>query len=276
MGHFIYNGKTYKEGAAIIGADNRGLRYGDGIFETMKLLDGRLVLGDEHFARLWRGMNVLGFDIPKYFSPEQLTEEVITLAGKNQHSPARVRLQIIRGDGGLYDAASNHPNYIIQTSALTASSGEWNSNGLVAGIYNAVKKSCDVLSNLKHNNYLPYAMAALHAKKEKWNDALLLNVHGRVCDSTIANVFIVKDGQVYTPALTEGCVAGIVREYLIKTLRQTEWEVTETALTIEDVLNADEVFLTNSMYTIRWVQGIEKASYQNTITRKIYPIVENV
>jgi len=271
MTHFIYNGKLLKEGTPVAGADNRGLRYGDGIFETLKLKKGKLLLADGHFARLWKGMATLGFDIPKQFSPEKLTADIMALVAKNQQEPAaRIRLQVIRGDGGLYDAVNHTPNYIIQSWALPEGNGEWNSNGLVSGIYEAARKPCDILSNLKHNNYLPYVMAALHAKKEKWNDALLLNSQGRICDSTIANVFLVKNETVFTPALTEGCVAGVMREHLIRELKGTAFKVQETAVTTEDLLHADEVFLTNSMYNIRWVYSIGDAVYRNIITQKIY------
>ena len=257
-----------------MGAGNRGLRYGDGVFETMKMLNGKLVLEDAHFARLWKGMNVLGFEIPKHFAPEKLAAEISALAKKNGHEKAaRVRLQILRGDGGLYDAINHAPNYIIETWELPESNGQLNSNGLEAGIYHDAKKSCDILSNLKHNNYLPYLMAALHAKKEKWNDALLLNNHERICDSTIANVFIIKNEELFTPALGEGCVAGVKREHIIATLKSTAWKVNETTLTVDDVLNADEIFLTNSIHNIRWVKSIGNSSYTNSITQKIYAAV---
>lgn len=271
MNHFIYNGKILKEGSPVAGADNRGLRYGDGVFETMKMLDGKLQLEDEHFARLWKGMVTLGFDIPKHFSPEQLSALLLTLAQKNGHAAAaRVRLQVFRGDGGLYDAANHHPHYIIQTWALPEGNGQLNSNGLSVGFYRDAVKSCDTLSNLKHNNFLPYVMAALHAKKEKWNDALLLNSSGHLCDSTIANLFIVKNERLFTPALDQGCVAGVMRRHVINQLKDGPWAVTEGAISPEEILQADEVFLTNSIQYIRWVKSIENAAYGNAITQKIY------
>jgi branched-chain amino acid aminotransferase len=271
MNYFNYNGKLQKEGITIIGADSRALRYGDGLFETMKIKNGKIELVDEHFARLWKGMQVLQFDLPKHFSPEKMEEQVIALAKKNmQESAARVRLSIIRGDGGLFDAKNHTPNFIIQTWPLPEGNGEWNSNGLVAGIYGEVKKSCDILSNLKHNNYLPYILAALQAKKEKWNDAILLNTAGNICDSTIANIFLVKDENIFTPALSEGCVAGVMRQYLLQFLKVNDWQVTEKAITETELLAADEVFFTNSMYNIRWVQSIGNRNYGNTFTQKIY------
>ncbi len=274
MGHFIFNGKFFKEGTAIAGPGNRGLRYGDGVFETMKLLDGNLELADAHFARLWKGMQVLGFDIPKLMSPEKLTEEIKGLVKKNgQEKKARIRLQAFRGDGGLYDNTGSQFNYCIESWELAGDNDSLNSNGLELGMYTAARKSCDVLANLKHCNFLPYALAALHAKKEKWNDALLLNQHERICDSTIANIFVIKNEAVFTPALSEGCVAGVMREQVIATLKASNWKVKEVPLTIEDLMSAEEVFLTNSIYNIRWVKSIGNSDYKNAVTQKIYSMV---
>lgn len=271
MNYFNYNGKIYKEGTPVIGADNRGLRYGDGLFETMKMKNGRLIFEDEHFARLWKGLNVLQFDIPKHFTAEGLQQEIRSLAKKNDHENcAAIRLNIVRGDGGLYDAKNHMPGYIIQTRSLAEDYTKWNSNGLVLGVYEAVRKSCDILSNLKHNNYLPFVLAALHAKKEKWNDAIVLNANGRICETTIANIFIIKDEVIYTPPLGEGCVAGIMRRMIIKNHASANLELVETALNTDHLMDADEIFLTNSLYNIRWVQRVGDAGYQNIITQKIF------
>ncbi len=99
MNYFNYNGKMFPEGSPVISADNRGLRYGDGLFETMKMRDGKVIFEDEHFARLWKGLNVLKFEIPKHFSPGKLQEEVVALANKNNHTNAarlRIKLRFIK------------------------------------------------------------------------------------------------------------------------------------------------------------------------------------
>ena len=274
MNSFNFNGKIFSEGISIVGGDNRGLRYGDGLFETIKMKKGQLIQDDEHFARLWNGMKVLQFDIPKQFTPDKLQEEITILVKKNGHeNAARVRLNVFRGNGGLYDAKNYFPNYIIQSWALPEENGEWNSNGLIAGVYEEVKKSCDILSNLKHNNYLPYILAALKAKKEKWNDAILLNTYGRICDTTIANIFLIQDGVIYTPALTEGCVAGVMRKKIIQELIKFQFKLTEKEIARDDLLNADEIFFTNSIYNLRWVQRIGNKEFSNAISRKIYDTV---
>jgi branched-chain amino acid aminotransferase len=270
MGNFFnYNGKIYNEGAAIIGADNRGLRYGDGLFETIKLKHGQLIFGDEHFDRLWKGMDVLQFKIPKHFTPDFLKQQIFLLTKKNENT-VRIRINIFRGDRGLNDTKDNLPNYIIQALPLSDDTGKWNDNGLILGIYKGVKKSCDILSNLKHNNYLPSVMAALHAKEEKWNDSIILNAHHRICETTIANIFFIKGDVIYTPSLGEGCVAGIMRNYLINTIYSSGFKIIEQEISVNKLMTADEVFLTNSIYNIRWVRQIADKKYTNNLTRKIY------
>ncbi len=273
MSYINYNGKIFSANENIIAAQNRGLRYGDGIFETIKLKHGKLILSDEHFARLWKGMQLLKFDIPKLLSPEKLETEVLVLVAKNKLTAARVRLTIIRGDGGIYDAKNLSPNYIIETIALPKDSGPLNSNGLQLCFYEAAKKTIDTFSNCKTNNYLPYFMGALHAKENHCNDAIILNSEGNVCDSTIANIFYIKDNVIHTPALTQGCVAGVMRKFLIDKIRTLGFTVHESVITKIDLLEADEIFLSNAIYNIRWVGGLDGKIYSNTI---VWGIVEEL
>ena len=269
MNFLNFNGKLIDAASPVIGADNRGLRFGDGLFETLKYVNNELLLFDEHIARLFKGMNSLHIEIPKHFTPFKIHEQVIQLVNKNRQKKARIRLTIVRGNGGLYDAENNNPIYLIQSWELPDTNGMLNINGLQLCIYHEARKMADQFSNLKHNNYLPYFMGALEAKKNKCNDAIILNNYGRVCDSTIANIFIIRDGAFFTPALTEGCIAGIMRKFIITKLKETGFTVTETTINQEELLAADEVFLTNSMYNIRWVAGIENKSYTHNITTGI-------
>ena len=263
-----------KEDIPVLSTGSRGLRFGDGLFETIKSRNSQLEFLDEHLARLWKGMQVLQFNIPKHFTPDRLQDEIENLLKKNGHiKNARVRLTIFRGDGGLYDEIDHKPNYFIETWALADETGTWNCNGLVLGIYEDAKKSFDILSNLKNNNFLPYVMAALHAKKEKWNDAILLNTDGRLCDTTIANIFLIRDEVIYTPALTEACIAGIMRKHVINSLATAGYKLVEGQLSITDLQNADEVFLSNSIYNIRWVQRVADKQYACSLTQKIYAAV---
>jgi aminodeoxychorismate lyase len=262
-GHFIRGDQP------VIMADNRSFRYGDGAVETLRLTRGSLPLVSLHIERLQKAIAVLQFEAPSFYTTDYFTRHILVLATKNQCSDqARIRLTLYRGSGGLYDPENHFPHLLIQAMPLPAAA--WNENGLVLGIYPDARKSCDLLSSLKTNNFLPYVMAALAAKKHHWNDALLLNTAGTIADSTIANIFMVKNNIITTPPLADGAVAGVMRRYLLQQLQATNWEVKECSITPEDLQTADEVFVTNAVHGIRWVQRIGDAVYTHTQAKEIY------
>jgi len=231
--------------APVLLASNRGYRYGDGLFETMKIMNGKIILASMHFERL-------------------------SLCKRNECDLlARVRLSAFRGNGGLYDE-DRGLQYIIECWSLTESVNELNTNGLVIDIYPEAKKTCDLFSNLKSASFLPYAMAALYAKENKLNDCLVLNTKGNIADSTITNVFIIKNELIITPALNEGCVNGIMRKYLLKKLQDSGYRVQESCISVFDIENADEVLLTNAINGIRWVSGFRHKLYSNSQSVEIY------
>lgn len=269
----LYNldGKLFHENEHNLSVNNRSFRYGDGFFETIKLVDGNIQLKQLHFDRIATSLVTLGFKANKHFSFEILEQQIIALAAKNNHSKlGRIRITFFREDAGLYEVTNFHPHILIQSFELNETVNKLNENGLVIGAYDIAKKSCDAFSNIKSNNYLQYAMAALWAKENKLNDALLLNCNNNIADSTIANIFIIKNGTIKTPALTEGCVAGVMRKHIIETLKQQNIIVTETTINIEDITTADEVFLTNVIKGIMWVRQFGNSNYVNFETIKIY------
>lgn len=267
----FYNGKISKTGKLLISPDNRSFRYGDGFFETLKMVNGKILLADYHFERLFASLELLQFQKPDYFTPAYLAEQVDMLAKKNYHYKlARIRITIFRGEGGLYDVDNHFPHHLIQTWGLEPATNQLNENGLVLGIYRDARKVCDGFSHVKSNNYLPYVMAALWAKKEHLNDALLLNPYSRVAEATIANIFIVKDGLIKTPAISEGCVSGVMRKYLLHSLRKENMPVEETRLEPDEVMQASEIFLTNAIYGIKWVKELDRNGYSNQLSSLLF------
>lgn len=271
MTYININGKVIKESSGVISVNNRSFRYGDGCFETMKMIDGKLLMSDYHFERLLSSLDLLQFELPNYFTAEYLQEQIISLAKKNYHNKlARIRLMVYRGDGGLYDPQNHFPNYLIQTWDLNPANNNLNENGLIIDIFEDAIKTCDKYSSIKSNNYLGYAMAAIWVKQQHLNDAIILNSHKRVADATIANLFIIKDGKVKTPRLDEGGINGIMRRHLLLTLPKLEIEVSETQISTDELLAADELFLTNSIYGIRWVKQLKEKEYGNELAKFIY------
>jgi branched-chain amino acid aminotransferase len=265
---FIYNGEFFRAGVPVITVESRSFRYGDGLFETMRLYKGEIINADFHFERLFAGMKLLEFEVPAYFSVNYFIETVNKLLSKNsilEH--ARIRLMVFRGEEGLFEIESNSINYVLETFPLPEKI-ELNEEGLVMDVFTDAAKSCDKFSNIKSSNYLPSIMAARFAKKNNLDDAIILNAFGRFCESSIANIFIVKDNKIFTPALSEGCVAGVMRRWMIE-----NFAIQEKPLSLEELLSADELFLTNSIQLIKWVKQFRSKTYGN---EKVKEIFENV
>lgn len=272
----VYNGNFLDGDKPFIGAGNRSFRYGDGLFETMKIINGKLLLADLHFERLFTGMQRLRFEPPRYFTPYYFMDLISKLCIRNHtEEAARVRMMVFRGEGSLYEPAGHYPNFVIQAIPLQQEVLSLNKKGLVIDIYPDLRKSCDWLANLKSNNYLPYVMAAIYARENKLDDCLVLNSHGHIADATIANVFMIKDSIVYTPSLSEGCVAGVMRRHLIKLLRENSFRVEEGSLRTEALSRADEIFLTNALYGLRWVGAFRSSQYPGTYTREIHQLLQD-
>ncbi len=265
MGYINIDGKLQALQDAAIPADNRAFRYGYGLFETMLVLDGVIQLADYHCDRLWSGAAALYLQIPKLLTRQALVQEVLRTVAKNKlEKCCRVRLQLYPGSGGFFDNVSQQAHYLIECFSLEPHVPELNEIGLTIGIAEGLQKSPDALANYKTTNALLYAIAAQQAKAHKWNDALLCNAHGNIIESTIANIFWIKDDKVHTPPLAEGCVAGVMRRYIME-----KTTVVESILTIEVLQHADAVFLTNAIRRIKWVGQLGDTAYQRALVSDV-------
>ena len=263
------NGEIQNADQAAITIDNRTFRYGIGLFETILAINNEVQQLTFHWNRLQQGLQLLGFQTPSFFNEAALLKAIQGILNKNKHNKyARIRIQFFANAGGILETQQNTCNYLIETSAIDASICELNENGLLVGIHTLYKKEIDPLSAYKINGRICYAMAAQEAKEKKWNDALVLNSQGNIIESSISNIFWIKDKTVYTPPVSEGCIAGIRRANWISTLKEKGIPVIEMPLSKEMLLEADEVFLTNSIRKIRWVNAIENKIYENTFIRK--------
>lgn len=267
-----FNGTILRSGTPVLTADNRGFRYGDGVFETMLVRDGRIRLGAFHFERLLSGLRYLQFTPSAAFTEAGLAGQVEELCRQNGHTLARVRLTAFRGDGGLGDGVEAAPSYIIQSWEVEVMQEE-----VTLDVFEGGRKACDPLSNLKSANYLVYVLATLYAGKQGLSDCLVLNSRDRVADSTIANVFYIKNGQLYTPPLSEGCVAGVMRRYLLETLPGAGWAVAEKETTVRDLETADEIFLTNAIRGIRPVRSFRGMVLASSLTEIVHKkVLQNI
>jgi len=268
---FSYNGKLFPTGTPVFSPSSPAFRFGDSLFETIRINHGQLMLFDLHVERLFKGIRALGFDLPGLFTKEFLESAIVNLARKNcVLDYGRVRLTVFRKEGGVSDPISSLPDWIIECSALADQYLRLNEIGYSIDIASNNKKGTGPLSNIKTGNYIIYILAAQIAKERKLNECLVLNNAGRIADSSIFNIFLIRDGILSTPSLDEAPVAGVMRNHLINHFHQVGNPVQEKPVTIEDLESADEVFLTNALYGIRWVKSFRSTTYSNTTTRLIY------
>jgi branched-chain amino acid aminotransferase len=266
-----HNGKFIPADKTMLSADNRSFRYGDGCFETMKVYQGQLLLADLHFERLMASLHILHID-PAQFTREYISSLVLELCQQNNVSElARVRLTVYRSGSGLYFPESNAPEFMIQCWELSRSIFELNETGLQIDVFPDARKNTDKLATIKSNNALPYILGGIYARQHELQEVIMLNPYGRAADTTIANIFVVKGKKIYTPPLTEGCVCGVMRKHLLR--MELPFKIEEQPLSLEDIENADEVFLTNAIYGLRWVGRFRDSSYGNATAAILHDLL---
>lgn len=264
-----FNGAFINADQPVLRADNRGYRYGDGFFETMKVKSGRIALQQYHINRIQSSCQLLQYQLPDALL-DVIFKEVFQLCHLNNCADlATVRLSFSNGYGSVFDV-NTAMNYIIEAFPLASNLNSLNVAGLTVGICPLVKKSCDEYANLKSANFLPYRVAADFAKRNQWHDAFVLNQNNNTIESTIANLFWIKKDKLFTPPLTEGCVQGVMRAYLIDKMQRNVNPIEETFCTEKILKNADEVFLTNAVSGIRWIRFFNEKEYSKDIVQKIY------
>lgn len=264
-----YNGDIVKDDKPLLQVSNRSFRYGDGLFETMKLQDGRIELFESHWERLCIGLDML--KMKSRITKDDMLKGAIQLAELNRcTSLAKVRLMVFRDK-------PDTSCFLLEAEPLPPAVNAFNEEGLHIGVFADAKKSCDALANMKTANFLPYTLAAIAAADGNLHDCIVLNAFNRICDTSRANIFTIRDNEFYTPALSEGCVAGVMRRHLIDTLKKQGFVVHQAQMLEDDILAADEVFLTNAVFGIRWVSRYKHRSYKNGVSGQLYNrIIKNL
>ena len=269
MQQFVnHNGEILPNATPLLTADNRSFQYGDGLFETIRFVKGVPLFFEDHFHRLLSGMMLLQMKFDGAFDMNYFAEQIGALCRQNQHEQAaRVRLTFYRKAGGYYTPEVNENGFVIQTEALPEATFDVQPKGLKIDIYKETPKQPGRFANLKTANCLVYILAGLYKKQKGLDDCLILNTSGAIVESISSNIFIVRQGVLYTPSLSDGCVAGIMRMQILKIARQNNKKVIEKSISPDELLLADEVFLTNAITGIRWVVAFRNKRYFNTTAK---------
>ena len=243
----LIDGQYYSREEAKISVFDHGLLYGDGIFEGIRIYNGRVFELDDHIARLYRSGKSIALDIP--LTPAEMTAATIETVRRNELADGYIRLVVTRGEGdlGLNPVKCPKASYVIIASTIQLYPEEAYRKGLKI-ITCATRRNSPqaVNGNVKSLNYLNNILAVLELRGTGANEGLMLTLDGYVCECTADNFFMVKDGRVLTPHPSSGALPGITRGVVIKLARQLGMEVEEGRYTLHDVYNADECFLTGT------------------------------
>ncbi len=271
--YISYNGKIILKEEFKPDFNNRSFQYGDGLFETMHALGSGVQFFYEHMERLIGSMKLLKMEVPVRFSIDTLglQKEITKLLTKNKiFKGGRVRLTVYRKSGGFYSPETKEINYLIQTEHLKHDQYILNTKGFNIDIFEEVQKPLNIFSGLKTTSSIFYVMAGIFKSDNKLDECLIINEKGNIVEGISANVFIVKEKNIYTPSLKSGCLNGIMRKKIIDIAKKEKLTIfDDVPIKLADIMTADELFFTNAINGIRWVLGFKQRRYYNKIAKQL-------
>lgn len=267
-----FQGNLLAEEDQFLNNQNRGLRYGDALFETLRVVHGKIYFWEDHYFRLMASMRMLRMDIPMTWTMEYLEEEILkTLEASDlKASPARVRLTVFRGNGGYYLPKNNEAEFIIECSLLEQPFYVLDEQPYEMGLYKDFYLNADLLSTLKTANRMLNVVGSVFASENGYDNCFILNHEKHIVEALNANVFLVHGKTIRTAPLADGCLNGIIRKKILEMLKDSEdFDVEETPISPFELQKADEIFLTNTIMGIRPVTKYRKASYGSDVASKL-------
>ena len=260
--YLVYNGNVIDAGAFILTPANRAFRYGDGVFESIRVINGSPNFVEHHWKRAREGMRKLEIENNLELNPGEIKNQISELLQRNNiKEGGRIRMTIWRESDGFYLPGDNKMAYLIEAYPIPHNEYTLNREGLFVDVYNEMKKQTSPLSAFKLISANLYIMASLYARKQNLGDALLVNDRQNIIESSRSNLFIVSNGVLYTPAISEGCLGGVMRMQVINVALERGIKVYECALTPQHLLAADEMFLTNAIQGPQWVASYRMKRY---------------
>ena len=260
------NGTITNNSAAILNSNNRAFKYGDALFETIKVENLKVYFIEDHYFRLMASMRMLRMEIPMNFTLEFFENELIRTVEQHNLNSARVRLTVFRKEGGLYNPITNQVDYLIETTPLTSIIKENYKIDLFKDFY----IYSGILSTIKTTNKIINVLASIYASENEFDNCILVNEKKYVAEAINGNIFIVKGNLIKTPAIAEGCIKGIARKKIIEIISKTKkYTLQETEISPFELQKADEVFITNVIVGIQPVSFYKKSNFKTTVSKEL-------
>lgn len=269
-----FNGKILDESDQL--SNNRGFLYGDAVFETLKIVNNKILFWEDHYFRLMSSMRIIRLDIPETYTPEFLKENIIKIHQKKSLTGnSRVRITVFRYSSGKYRPESNSSSFIISSEEVRESNYILNNGDYKVDLFKDFYLDNQLISSIKSNNKIINVVASIYSNENGLKNCILLNKDKMVVEFINSNIFTVNQGKIYTPKLSSGCLNGVMRKNLINILRLNSFEVFEEDISTFDLTKSDEIFGTNIIQGLFSVTNYRNKNYSNSISLKILNLLNN-
>lgn len=250
---------------------NRSFLYGDGVFETLKIVNNKILFFEDHYFRLMASMRIVRMEIPMTFTMEYLEEQILKLVEVlDINDSSRVRFTVFRNEGGYYLPTDNSISFVIQAKNLESKYYKIQKNQFEVDLYKDFIVPKQLLSTLKTANKITHVTASIFAKENQLDSALLINEAKNVIEAANGNLFMLMGNSLITPAISEGCLNGIMRKQIITLAKQMDsLEVIEAAISPFDLQKADELFITNVIVGIQPITKYRKKEFEVRLANKL-------
>ncbi len=257
----LWNGELIDDGARAIPAWDRSFHFGDGLFETLRVVDRHPLFLEEHLMRTKRGMECLGIEVPQVWNVKGMAGEISRFMERIGASNGRVRITVSRKGGGAYTPWSDEANYLIERTGEGGACYEQPEKMLRVELFSGMVKHPGPLSSFKCTSAPLYVLAQRWAKKNGYDEALIRDPSGNVLESATSNIFLISGHSVKTPAVEDGCVDGVMRKVVFDLLQLEGWDPVEAPIREEELLDAEELILTNAVQGVRAIGSFRDRRY---------------
>ena len=254
-----------------LSSSNRAFLYGDGVFETLKVVNQKVLFLEDHYFRLMASMRIVRMQIPNNFTLEYFEEQVISTAlAANCAASARIRFTVFRNDGGYYLPQTREVSYVIQVSPLENVKYSFSDAVYEVDLYKDFFISKQLLSTIKTTNKMISITGSIYAQENDLNNCLLLNNNKNVVEALNGNLFMLLGTKLITPPTEEGCLNGIARKQIIALAKKMEGiEMVEAPISPFDLQKADELFITNIIQGIQPITQYRKKTYTTNVSAQL-------
>ncbi len=257
-----FNGNI-QENSSILIENNRGFLFGDSIFETIKVLDNKVLFLEDHYFRLMASMRICRMEIPMNFTMEYFESQILNLIQSLKNSNSfRVRFTVYRDSEGFYLPKSRNVQFIVTATPLNSELYSFQKELYEVELYKDFYIQKQLISTLKTNNKMLQITGSIFADENGYDNCLVLNDEKNVIEALQSNIFMKTGNVVSTPPVSDGCLNGIMRKQILEILKKMEGiEVKETSISPFDLQKADELFLTNVISGIQPITKYRKKEY---------------